>query len=270
MRFSSAILFAGNALAVANRECFADHSSDLAVFADCANQKALVSCLEHLDSFTDNDIQSCYATSGCSDDDAKIEALHTQERCEELLKSGDLKKRFQAEPIPHAVRAEAADVTNPPVKANVFGKRAPMSGTECFTTEKKSTTECPLETTSGKTVTGSCFPTEVQVSKCAPKLLCTLDSSNNDICMEKKGMDTGGIIVMIVFASIVALGVGALIFMCCKDRKEQKRLAAKAETVALARAATKKQRERQGAAQRAPLIRNASGTSNPFQDQTRV
>lgn len=268
MRFSSAIFFAGNALAVANRECFVDHSADLAVFADCANHKALTYCLEKLESFAETDVQSCYTSSGCSETQAKIEAHHTQERCEELVKTGELKKRFQAEPIPNMARAEAAAISTVPAKA--LRKRAAMSGTDCFETGKTSTSECPKETVSGKTTTGSCFPTEVTTSKCASGLICTLDASNNDICMEKKGMETGGIIVMIVFASFIALGIGALIFMCCKERKEQKRLAVKAETVALARAATKKQRERQGAAARAPLIRNGSGTSNPFQDQNRV
>lgn len=100
-----------------------------------------------------------------------------------------------------------------------------------------------------------------------------LDNSNETICLVKKEMDTAGIIIAIVFAGALALMMGYLTFMCCRDKKEQKRLAAKSEAVALARAATKKQR----AAQRQPLIRNASGQSNPsnaganhFQDQTRI
>ena len=78
-------------------------------------------------------------------------------------------------------------------------------------------------------------------------------------------LDTAGIVVAIIFGVIITAAVGTITFLCCKDRSEQKRLAAKAEAVALARAATKKQRNNQ---ERAPLVsRNVSGGTNPFQDQ---
>ncbi|RGP70894.1 hypothetical protein FLONG3_7350, partial [Fusarium longipes] len=110
--------------------------------------------------------------------------------------------------------------------------------------------------------------TEISTSTCRSDVICTTDASAADMCMTKREMDTAGIIIAIVFAGCAALMLGWLIFMCCRDRKEQKRLVAKSEAVALARAATKKQR----AAQRQPLIRNASGQSapgagNPFQDR---
>ncbi|KAF4976038.1 hypothetical protein FZEAL_7256 [Fusarium zealandicum] len=265
MRFSySAILFAGNALAVTQQECFADFSADLAAFADCANTGALTHCLSQLEKFDDAAVKNCYTSTGCSDDDAAVEAHRTVERCEELVKAGDLKKRYQAAPLPTLLpRAE-------PAVTNALKKRAPKSGTECFTTTKTSTESCPLETKDGHVKTVTCFSTDITTSECSEKMICTTDASHNDICMEKVEIDTAGIIIAICFAVGAALMIGYLTFMCCRDKKEQKRLVAKAETVALARAATKKQR----AAQRQPLIRNASGTSNPagnpFQDQNRI
>ncbi|KAM5354467.1 hypothetical protein ACJ41O_001114 [Fusarium nematophilum] len=275
MRFSySAVLLAGNALAIAQQECFSQHGADLASFSDCASKDALTSCFSKLEQFDDAAIRSCYTTAGCSDEQAQAETQYTLNRCEELgaQAGGDLKKRYEGAPLPREIPEMGSAPTEPP-KVNLLHRRADdvLSGTKCFSTGKKETTECPVETTSGKTTTGKCTDTTVTTSKCAADYICTLDSSNNDICMKKQEMDTAGIIIAICFAVAVALMTGYLTFMCCRDRKEQKRLIAKSEAVALARAATKKQR----AAQRQPLIRNASGNSNPgganpFQDQNRV
>ncbi|UNI19281.1 hypothetical protein JDV02_005475 [Purpureocillium takamizusanense] len=151
-----------------------------------------------------------------------------------------------------------------------------LSGTLCFTTSTTTTTSCPL-TTSGKHVlTQTCFPTAVAASECSPGLMCTIGAGNEDICMRKHdSLDIGGIIVAIVFAVLITLGLGALTFLCCRDRREQKRIAAKAEAVALARAATKKKRAQE---QRTPLMQqqqqqhqagglgSGRGSPNPFND----
>ncbi|KAF5020042.1 hypothetical protein F66182_7923 [Fusarium sp. NRRL 66182] len=275
MRFSTAVLFAGNALAAVQHDCLANHSEDLAAFADCANKGALSYCLSNLKETDEAALTKCYTTAGCSPEAAAQEAHYTLERCSHLAEQGELKKRYNAAALPTLVpRAEAAPDAGPIVTAaGDIRKRAvdTMRGTDCFSTGKKSTEQCDLETVSGKTQTATCFPTEVTTSKCLADVLCTLDSNNDDICMTKREMDTAGIIIAIVFAASAAIMLGYLTFMCCRDRKEQKRLVAKSEAVALARAATKKQR----AAQRQPLMRHASGQSapgggNPFQDQTRI
>jgi hypothetical protein len=271
MRFSTAVLFAGNALAAVQQECLTNHNEDLAAFADCANKGALSFCLSNLKETDEAALKTCYTSAGCSDEDAAREAHYTLERCSELEKAGELKKRFNIAALPTLLpRAEAAGaITEAPKATGELKKRADTSrGTDCYTTFKKSTEQCDLETVSDKTQTATCYSTEISTSTCRSEVICTTDASAADICMTKKEMDTAGIIIAIVFAASAALMLGYLTFMCCRDRKEQKRLAAKSEAVALARAATKKQR----AAQRQPLIRNASGQSapgagNPFQDR---
>ncbi|KAK7403011.1 hypothetical protein QQX98_011252 [Neonectria punicea] len=269
MRFSSALLFAGSVLAksVSLHECLVTHSQDLAAFADCGHQGALAKCLAQLQSFAEDDVRACYTSVGCSLADADAEARFALNRCHDMASMGDLKKRFRgAEMLPRADATTTADDAKSTGDSKKTGSI--YSGTDCFTTGKKSTTECPLSTSNGHVKTVTCFPTEVTTSSCASTLICTTDSANNDICMDLHHMDVGGIIVSIVFASALVIGAGLLTWACCKDRKEQKRMVAKAEATALVRAATKKQR----AAQRAPLIRNASGNSspNPFQDQNRL
>lgn len=271
MRFSSApvLLFAGSVLAksVARHECLVNNSEDLAAFADCGHQGSLAQCLSKLQSFREDDVRACYTSVGCSFEEAEQEARFALNRCDEMASMGDLKKRFRAvEVLPRA------DATTTAADAKSTGDSSKTgsiySGTDCFHTGKKSTTACPLSTSNGHVKTVTCFPTEVTTSSCASTLICTTDSANNDICMDLHHMEVGGIIVSIVFAAALVIGTAALTWACCKDRKEQKRMAAKAEATALVRAATKKQR----AAQRAPLIRNASGGSNPnpFQDQNRL
>ena len=147
-----------------------------------------------------------------------------------------------------------------------------LSGTLCFTTSTTTTTSCPL-TTSGKHVrTETCFPTAVAASECSPGLMCTIGAGNEDICMRKHdSLDIGGIIIAIVFGVLITLGLGTLTFLCCRDRRQQKRLAAKAEAVALARAQTKKKRAQD---QRTPLMQQQAaqgpgsgrGSPNPFND----
>ncbi|KAM0234941.1 hypothetical protein ACHAP5_009906 [Fusarium lateritium] len=272
MRFSTAVLFAGNALAAVQQECLTNHNEDLAAFADCANKGALSSCLSNLKETDEAALRTCYTSAGCSAEDAAREAHYTIERCSEFAKAGELKKRMAAAALPTLIpRAEAAgSITQGPEATGELKKRATDTsrGTDCYTTFKKKTEQCDLETVSDKTQTATCYSTEINTSSCRDEVICTTDASSDNICMTKKEMDTAGIIIAVVFAASAAGMLGYLTFMCCRDRKEQKRLVAKAETVALARAATKKQR----AAQRQPLIRNASGQSapgagNPFQDR---
>ncbi|KJZ73315.1 hypothetical protein HIM_07319 [Hirsutella minnesotensis 3608] len=140
------------------------------------------------------------------------------------------------------------------------------SGTDCFTTSMVDTSACSFATKDGKLSTVSCFPTQATSSECSPGLMCTTDTSNNDVCMVRRdSLDTGGIIIAVIFGALVGIGIGVLTFLCCRDRREQKRLAAKAEAVALARAHTRKQKANDA---HVPLMRQqegAPGSPNPFQ-----
>lgn len=247
-------------------DCLIKNSQDLAEFADCGHQGSLAVCLSQLTSFSESDITACYSSVGCSAREAYDETISTLERCRELAKTGELKKRFRAAPLPTLFgRADSSSTGKSSTQTGGV-----LTGEACFTSHPHKTSSCDLTTSGKRTITGTCVPTTVTTSTCAPTMICTVDGSNQDICMEIVRMDIGGIIITLVFAGALVIGIAALTWACCKDRKQQKRLVAKAEAVALARAATKKQR----AAQRQPLIRKASGGSNqgsnPFQDQNRV
>lgn len=134
----------------------------------------------------------------------------------------------------------------------LLGRQASQTGGECLEEYEKKTTDCQTVTEDGRETTRSCTDTTVKLSSCRPGKTCSFDKSGNDICMDLQDeLDVAGIVIAIVFASAIVIGVGALTFLCCKDRKEQKRLQAKAEATALARAATKKKR---AAEQRQPLM----------------
>ncbi|KAK7423495.1 hypothetical protein QQX98_000952 [Neonectria punicea] len=106
-----------------------------------------------------------------------------------------------------------------------------MSGTNCFTTTKTSTSACDVETNDGHVTTATCTPTEVLTSTCAPSLICTTNSVG-DICMEAQGIETGGVIVAIVFAVVAVAGFGGICFASSRDSRNQKRLEEKAEALA--------------------------------------
>ncbi|PHH73936.1 hypothetical protein CDD82_5189 [Ophiocordyceps australis] len=144
-----------------------------------------------------------------------------------------------------------------------------LSGDQCFTTKTITTSTCPKTTSSGHISTLDCTPTTVATSDCTPGFTCTVDASHEVICMKRiDSLDTGGIIVAAIMGLGVAACLAALIFMCVRDRKMQRQLAARSAAQALKRAETKRMRS---AESRAPLIRSdgAPGSPNPFHETSR-
>lgn len=138
------------------------------------------------------------------------------------------------------------------------------TGTACFTTTTTTGQSCGPGTNAQGKPTQICTNIPQASARCLPHWLCNQDSGEA-VCMKKHdNLDLGGIIVAIVFAAAIVIGIAALTFMSCKSKRDHKRAAAKAEAVALARAATKKKRAEE---MRAPLMSQPDGASNPFQDQ---
>ncbi|UZP39546.1 hypothetical protein NXS19_007362 [Fusarium pseudograminearum] len=139
MRFSTAVLFAGNAFAAVQQECLANHSEDLAAFADCANKGALSLCLSNLKETDEAAIKTCYTSTGCAEEDAAREAHYTLERCAELAKAGELKKRYNIAALPTLIphpEAAGAITEGPKATGGELKKRATDTsrGVKCFTT----------------------------------------------------------------------------------------------------------------------------------------
>jgi hypothetical protein len=145
----------------------------------------------------------------------------------------------------------------------LLGRQASQSGNECLETYTVDTTSCDVSTNDGRVSTQSCSSTTAERSSCKAGKTCSMDSSGTDICMDlQDDLDVAGIVIAIIFASAIVIGIGTLTFLCCKDRKQQKRLHAKAEATALARAATKKKR----AEMRQPLMSQQHQQSAPGPD----
>ncbi|OAA39098.1 hypothetical protein NOR_06358 [Metarhizium rileyi] len=261
----SALLLASTASALPRDECFQRHSKDLADYTDCGSRAAVAQCLSSLTSFEPSRLESCYTAAGCSASQAARDAEYIMSRCQAYAREGELRKRFRAAMTP-------VQTTPAVVAAHLYARASTTpgpkkSGTECFSTTELDTTSCDVATDNGRLTTHACSPAKSTSSHCLSGWICTLDGSHQDVCMKKQSIDTGGIIVAIVFAAFFAIGLCYLTFACCRERSHHRKVAAKAEAVALARAATKKQRSNEA---RAPLMQQTqhSGAPNPFQDQS--
>lgn len=265
--------------------CFAAHTSELAILSNCGSNDALKSCFASIESFSPLHVLECYVKSGC-DEQAAMEAhADAAGHCSQLPdtndsfgddsetdSNGDLKRRRaildQAPKPTQAPRFAAAQLLARDPGASLFARAS--SGDDCMTTKTKQTSSCPIETKNGNEVTGSCFPTEMPVSSCAAGKTCSFDNSGNRICMDLHDtLDVAGIIISIIFGVAIVGSIAAITFLCCRDRKEQKRLTAKAEATALARAATKKKKAEQRTplmAQREGSVGPAAGRGDPFSD----
>lgn len=255
MRFLP-VLLASGVVAMTKNECFSSHGAGLAAFSGCAQRADLAECFVGLAGTADTDVEQCFVQAGCTPDDAALEARLTLDRCDEWVRAHELRRR--------APSADFAQVTVPPVFARQNTIR------ECFMTSFVETSVCPVETNNGAVTTRDCTTTSIARSSCSPGLTCSLDSQGEDVCMElQNALDTAGIIIAIVFGVAIASAIATITYLCCKDRRENKRLTAKAEATALARAATKKQR---AADVRAPLMSEQaapgpSGNADPFGDR---
>ncbi|EHK49195.1 uncharacterized protein TrAtP1_000199 [Trichoderma atroviride] len=261
MRLSSiaALALSGSALAASQRECFAQHSQELVEFSDCGNPTNLEFCLSQITSSDISDVEACYSNAGCSAAQAISEAKYALRRCDEFAKIGDLKKRYRG--VPEGIEKTVA--ARDPVAAPAPTLWARSGSLECLATSTVKTESCDIQTDKGVLRTLTCVPTEVAKSACAPGLMCSMDSQGSTVCMKKQdSLGVGGIIIAIAFGAFIVIGITFLTFACCRERRHQKQLEARAEATALARAQTKKAR---AAEARAPLMRQEGG--DPFTDR---
>ncbi|KFA65947.1 hypothetical protein S40285_02407 [Stachybotrys chlorohalonatus IBT 40285] len=263
MRFTP-LLFAGAVAAMTRPDCFTSHSTGLAAYASCADHVSLAECFFHIQTPNKFNVEQCLLASGCSSDDASFEARAAIDRCDEWIRADELRRRA---PAAAATAALLPQITIPPVLARQ------ANNLECYTTSTVDSRVCPVETNDGTVTTQPCTTTRVAQSECAPGLTCSMDNQGNDVCMELQDtLEIAGIIISIVFGVAILLAIGTLTYMCCQDRREHRRLEAKAEATALARAATKKQR---AADVRAPLMSEQPVTTptalpggpDPFSDR---
>lgn len=110
-----------------------------------------------------------------------------------------------------------------------------------------------------------CSKVMTTTSVCADGNICLRDKNGNNICMLRQdGLTTSGAVVAIFLAVVLAMTIGTIGFLCCKDRREAKKARARAEAAAIAKAnATPAPRSEAREAARA--AREASNAQpNPF------
>lgn len=265
---SAALLFAAGALALPKRDCLASSSASIAALSPCGDPAALAQCLTYLPAVDRASIAACFLDAGCDAATAQDGADAAFDRCADSAQ--DLRRRDVL-----ADRTAPATTAAVPV-LELFAARTlePRSDKlECFSTSTVTTKTCPVTTNDGKPTTASCFSTAVAKSACAAGVYCTTDAKGGDICMKlDNDLGIGGIIIASVFAVAIAVGIGYLTFVCCKDRRDQKKLVARVEATALARAQTKRLRAAKAQEVKAPLMRQHSGQQpggDPFADASR-
>ncbi|KAK0386989.1 hypothetical protein NLU13_5303 [Sarocladium strictum] len=260
-------LLAGTSLAApaSIADCLTSNAAHLASISTCTTDRSLLAhCLSNLDAPAAKEyIASCHIDAGCSAADASSDAESALGYCHDMISGADLRRRG------------GHDLGYMPL----VGRQASQTGDDCLATYTVNTKVCDTVTSEGRISTQSCSDTTAQRSSCKPGKTCSMDSNGTNICMDlKDDLGVAGIVIAIIFASAIVIGIGALTFLCCKDRKQQKRLQAKAEATALARAATRKKR---AAEMRQPLMSQqqlapgpdtsalGGGAADPFHDTHR-
>jgi hypothetical protein len=213
-----AIVLASTAMALPHNECFKVHSKDLAEYTNCGNRQAVSQCLSSLSSFDSSSLESCYIDAGCSPAQATQDVDRILTRCHEYAREGELRKRFRAAIMP----VEATKTIMAPLVIRATTTPAPTKkGADCFSTKEFDTTKCDVIVDNGSTKTNTCTPAKGTSSDCLSGWICTVDGTHADICMKEQTIDTSGIVIAIVFASLVVVGIGYLTFACCRERMAQ-------------------------------------------------
>lgn len=212
----------------------------------------LKSCVrEILDDVTQTNLDDCLEQAGCEQLDAKFEAQWIIESC---FEGQELRRRQEDEE-----NDDEEDQTTPTqttaetVAATSSADASPQDTTAVATTTTAITATAAAATTSLQCYTTITFTTEGfdiintdssgRVSRsfnsqkvgiktrCADGLVCSGES-----CMEaENGLDGSGVAVAIFFGAAAAVAFGTVIFLCCRDRRNDKKLRAKAEAAKIAK-----------------------------------
>ncbi|KAK1995556.1 hypothetical protein LX36DRAFT_582174 [Colletotrichum falcatum] len=275
-----------SALSPAKLHCLRSRSLELAKLASCGEAGSVAHCLDMLpDDLRQTDVERCYVHAGCEHPEAVVESQWTLDRCG----GGDNNDKAPAElrkrhvPV-FARQTSAADAATTASEAATATATATGTNTRslltCSTTTTKSTTLCPVVSTGvrkGMTLNEGCFPTQVVLATCAAGLVCKDDSAGNPSCLELDNtVYPGGIAVAAFFAVAVAGSVGWIMLLCCRERREKKRIAARAEAAKIARQPARAPTVQVQDADDQPLVaahgHAAAGydAHGPFSDQHRM
>ncbi|KAK8115807.1 hypothetical protein PG984_012309 [Apiospora sp. TS-2023a] len=218
---------------IAQSACLQIKSVDLAQKTKCGqlDRSLLRGCFESIPKMDSPSIvEQCLIDAGCTPDESKRETHSLISWCDSHFGSDlDLKRRG-IDPLP-----QPTPLTQAP---DLYLRQATTTGAAGEPSPSPCSTESDMEISSCKTDhINECVKTTTKTLVCAQGNMCMTDNSGNNICMYRKdAMTTGGAVVSIFLAVVLAVTLGTLMFLCCKDKRDAKRARAKSEAAAIAKA----------------------------------
>ncbi|PHH52910.1 hypothetical protein CFIMG_008327RA00001 [Ceratocystis fimbriata CBS 114723] len=225
-------------------------------------------CLARLDSIgSDSVVQECFSSSSCASvvDGSVIDPsltcyLYTMTDDAPESNGAELRMRRRRPAPPRSTDSSSTALAtpSPPESTSVveMGYLLLARDTLSYDANCSSLTSFKSKVCTTESGTSSCSSTTITTAECMDGYLCKTGG-----CMKlRNSMDTAGIIVAICFASFIAISAGLICFYCCRERSYEKKMAARAEAEAIAKAAAMDRKK----ADRQPLM---SDQNNPFQDQ---
>ncbi|KAM7203856.1 hypothetical protein V8F20_003862 [Naviculisporaceae sp. PSN 640] len=227
-------------------ECLHTRGRELAAAASCGDDGSIAYCLSQISLSISAEslvpeVEECFLNAGCSTSESPVEAFWALRRCEKPPSGSDLRRHAAAIAVPRdpaGITFAARQAATPPPAATTDPNASPSP---CFTMTDVPFTSCPVQSTgpdAGKTLRKGCVPTTQPSPVCVEGLICRSDNQGNPSCMRKQSsLGTAGTIIAIFFATAIAFAVFGVCFMCCRERREQKRLERQAEAASIAREA---------------------------------
>ncbi|KAK8121203.1 hypothetical protein PG999_005323 [Apiospora kogelbergensis] len=215
---------------IAQSGCLHIKSVDLAQKTKCGDKSLLRGCFESVPTLdTATIVEQCLLDAGCSADESKRETHSLIAWCDSHFGSDQDLKRRGIDPLP-----QPTPLTQAP---DLYLRQATTTSTGAESSPSPCSTESDVEISTCKTNNmNDCQKTMSKTMVCAQGNLCMTDNSGNNICMYRKdGMTTSGAVVGIFLAVVMAVTVAGLLFLCCKDKRDQKRARAKSEAAAIAK-----------------------------------
>ncbi|KXJ91914.1 hypothetical protein Micbo1qcDRAFT_203956 [Microdochium bolleyi] len=204
----------------ARANCLQARSDVLAALSSCGDTAILATCLASVPEANVDTVKTCFLGAGCSAEDAAIEAGFVLKQCEQGLEGAELRVRGGMESMPFITPAPAL------AGRQNIGFVPPL---QCSTDTTITKNACSTIVEADKT-SKQCGPTAIVTQVCDRKNVCMKDAKGVDICMVRRDMPTtDGLVVTIFLLVVFIIGVGTMIFLCCKDRREIKRIRAQHE-----------------------------------------
>lgn len=236
--------------------CLHLKGDEMAETAKCGDKVMLRDCFSKGAVDGRGTVETCLKYSGCTADEAVKEATWILEYCES--EPEDLKRRRpESGPAPTTTSPHASQIWN---ELRARETTTTSTSLQCSTASNTVVSSC---------VSGSisCSDVSTTVSVCQETNICLVDKQGNNLCLVRDdNLGTSGTIVSVFLGAVVAVTITTLIFLCCRDKKAQKRMRAKMEAAAIAK---------ENAASRPrpsipPAAAPAPGVPNPFQDVNRM